>query len=349
MMNASGRLKQMKVKRIGLCIALAVLSVAGVRTIYPSFSQDILFTRLLLNPENAAQRKVGALDFVAAWEMRSRNDNFGGISALSAIGDGQFVGIGDAGTWIRFNLNGNAHITGSSIARLPALQGPEISFRDRDSEGIAYDPNSGQFWVSFEGRHAIRRYSESFGQQTGLMRPVDMQEWPRNKGAECIIRLNDGRFIVIAESVDDGTHPALLFSGDPVEQGSAVTAFRFRPPTGYRVTDGVQLPDGRIAIINRAIGFPGGFSAKVSFMDSLAIGRGRIVSAKVIASLAAPLLVDNLEGITATEEGQDTYLWLVSDNNFSIFQRTLLMKFRLPGRLHNKNPATLTATGSNSV
>ncbi|WP_411290416.1 esterase-like activity of phytase family protein [Sphingorhabdus sp.] len=338
----------MKVKRIGLGIALAILSVAGVRTVYPSYSQDISFTRLLLNPENAAQRKVGALDFVAAWEMRSRNDNFGGISALSAIGDGQFIGVGDAGTLIKFTLNSGARISQSSIAPLPALQGPEMSFRDRDSEGIAHDPASGQFWVSFEGHHAIRRYSASFGQQTALIRPVDMQEWPRNKGAECIIRLNDGRFIVIAESVDDGTHPALLFSGDPVEQGSAVTAFRFRPPTGYRVTDGVQLPDGRIAIINRAIGFPGGFSAKVSILDLPAINRNSIVYAKVIASLAAPLLVDNLEGITATEEGQYTYLWLVSDNNFSIFQRTILMKFRLSDRTDNKKPAAVTATGLNS-
>jgi hypothetical protein len=176
-----------------------------------------------------------------------------------------------------------------------------------------------------------------------------MQDWPRNKGAECIIRMNDGRFIVVAESLDDGTHSALLFSGDPVEQDSAVTEFRFRPPSGYRITDGVQLPDGRIAIINRAIGFPGGFSAKVSILDSSAISRNSVVSGKVIASLAAPLLVDNLEGITATEEGKNTYLWLVSDNNFSIFQRTILMKFRLPDRAAKKKPAALTATGFVSI
>ena len=48
---------------------------------------------------------------------------------------------------------------------------------------------------------------------------------------------------MIAESVDDRMHPALLFSGDPVERGTSITSFKFRPPTGYRVTDGVQLPD----------------------------------------------------------------------------------------------------------
>ena len=221
---------------------------------------------------------------------------------------------------------------------LPKAQGPDISYKDRDSEGIAYDPDSGQYWVSFEQRHAIRRYSGSLGRQTGIMRPREMQDWPNNKGAESIIRLKDGRFLVIAESVDDRMHPALLFSGDPVERGTRITSFKFRPPTGYRVTDGVQLPDGRIAILNRSIGFPRGFSAKISLLNLPNISRDSTVSAKVIASLAAPLLIDNMEGIAVTREGQNTILWLISDNNFSIFQRTILMKFRLPHQPDNKRP-----------
>jgi hypothetical protein len=334
-----------KLKRLALCMLLAVLVVGGVRTVYPSYSQDIALRRLTLNPDDPAQRYVGALAFIAAWELHSRNEAFGGISALTALKNGRFVGIGDAGTLIGFGLSNGSRLTRPFIVPLPNAQGPDISYKDRDSEGIAYDPDSDQYWVGFEQRHAIRRYSGSLGRQTGIMRPREMQNWPNNKGAESIIRLKDGRFLVIAESVDDRMHPALLFSGDPVERGTSITSFKFRPPTGYRVTDGVQLPDGRIAILNRSIGFPVGFSAKISLLNLPNISRDSIVSAKIIASLAAPLLVDNMEGIAVTREGDDTILWLISDNNFSIFQRTILMKFRLPHQPDSKKPAASTAPG----
>lgn len=337
-----------KMKRLALGIGLAFVAVGGVRTIYPNDSQDITLKPLALNPDNPTMRKVGQLEFIAAWELRSRNGTFGGISTLTALKDRRFIGIGDAGTIIGFGLTNDATTDRPFIAPLPNLDGPEFNYKDRDSEGIAYDPDSDQFWVSFEAHHAIRRYSGSFARLTGIVRPAAMQNWPKNKGAETIIRLQNGQFIIIAESVDDGTHPALLFSGDPVDRGSNITQFRFRPPPGYRVTDGVQLPDGQIALVNRSIGFPQGFSAKISLFNPNDISTSTVAAGRIIASLASPLLVDNLEGIAVTTEGPQVYLWLVSDNNFSIFQRTILMKFRLPSAPDKKKPEAVTAPGFDS-
>jgi hypothetical protein len=349
MMNALGSFMSPKIKRLALVAGLAILAVGGVRTIYPSDSQDISLKPLPLNPDEPAMRQLGGLEFIAAWELRSRNDDFGGISALTALKDGRFVGIGDAGTLIGFGLTDNIRTDRPFIAPLPNLDGPDTSYKDRDSEGIAYDADSGQFWVSFEAHHAIRRYSGSFARSTGVVRPAAMQNWPKNKGAESIIRLKNGQFIIIAESVEEGTHPALLFSGDPVEPGSNITQFRFRPPAGYRVTDGVQLPDGRIALVNRSVGFPQGFSAKVSLLNPNNVRKGAVASGTVIASLASPLLVDNLEGIAVTTEGPKVYLWLISDDNFSIFQRTILMKFQLPSAPNKKKPEAVAAPGFDSL
>jgi hypothetical protein len=349
MMNAPGSFMSPKIKRLALGIGLAFVAVAGVRTIYPSDSQDISLKPLQLNPDNPAMRQVGGLEFIAAWELLSKNGDFGGISALMALKDGGFVGIGDAGTLIGFGLTSDASTDRPFIVPLPNLNGPENSYKDRDSEGIAYDPDRGQFWVSFEAHHAIRRYSRSFARSTGIVRPAAMQNWPKNKGAESLIRLKNGQFIIIAESVDDGTHPALLFSGDPIERGSNITQFRFRPPVGYRVTDGVQLPDGRIALVNRSIGFPQGFSAKISLLNPNDISTSTVAAGTVIASLASPLLVDNMEGIAVTTEGPQVYLWLISDNNFSIFQRTILMKFRLPSAPDKKKPEAVAAPGFDSL
>lgn len=331
-------------------LLLACLAVGGVRTIYPNSSQDIALRPLSLDPAHPGPRRVGELIFLNAWELGSNNEDFGGVSALAALADGRFIGVSDAGTLIGFGLTRDDRMDRPFIAPLPDSRGAQATYKDRDSEGITYDPATGQFWVSFEANHAIRRFSRSFARSTGTFRPPEMQDWPSNKGAESIIRLVDGRFVVIAESLeDDDTHQALIFSGDPVEPGTNIMRFTYRPPAGYRVTDGVQLPDGRLVILNRWVGLPNGFAAKLAIIDPASVTKDDKVEGKVIATLAAPLLVDNMEGIAVSHEGANTLIWLISDNNFSIFQRTLLMKFRLSERRAKKKPEAVAAPGFDSL
>jgi hypothetical protein len=349
-MNGYGGWMLSRTKRLLPILLLAFLAVSGVRTIYPSDSQSIALKPLHLDPAHAGVRRVGELIFLGAWELDSRNDDFGGISALTALADGRFVGVSDAGTLIGFGLTNDDRADRPFIAPLPESQGPNVTYKDRDSEGITYDPDSGQFWVSYEAHHAIRRFSRSFARSTGIARPRAMLNWPDNLGAECLIRLSDGRFVAISESLEeDDTHQALLFSGDPIEPGTVSAGFRYRPPAGYRVTDGVQLPDGRIAILHRRIALPDGFSAKVAVVDLATIEKGEISTGKVIATLATPLLVDNMEGIAVTRAGAETIIWLISDDNFSVLERTLLMKFRLSERSPKKKPEAVAAPGFDSL
>ena len=48
-----------------------------------------------------------------------------------------------------------------------------------------------------------------------------------------------------------------------------------------------------------------------------------------LARLQPPLTIDNMEGVSATIENGRTIVWLVSDDNFTPLQRTLLLKFAL--------------------
>lgn len=338
-----------RLKRPLLLILLAILSIGGVRIIEINNSQDIAFKPLNLDPAHPGKRRIGELIFEGAWQLDSRNENFGGISALTLLPEGRFVGISDAGTVIGFGLSNNEQMDRPFIAPLPGSMDADLNYKDRDSEGITHDAQSGQFWVSYEANHAIRRFSRSFSRVNGVARPAEIQDWPSNRGAETIFRLRDGRFIVIAESVDDGTHHALLFSGDPVEKGSVVSRFTYRPPAGYRVTDGVQLADGRLALIHRSIGLPDGFAAKIGLLQPSLIAKGKIVESRIIATLTSPLLVDNLEGIAAEEKGGNTYIWLISDNNFFVLQRTILMKFRLAEKADTKKPEAEPAPGFESL
>ena len=335
--------------RILLILLLAIFNVGGGRTTYSNNSQNIALRPLPLDPAHPGPRRVGELIFLAAWELGSGNENFGGVSGLTALPDGRFVGISDAGTLIGFGLTNDDRADRPFIAPLPDPGDGPKTFRDRDSEGMARDPQSGQFWISYEYKHAIRRFSPSFSRATGMVALKGKFAWPNNKGIEALIRLNDGWFVAIGENLEDGLHEGLLFTGDPVERGTSLAYFAYRPPAGYRVTDGVQLPDGRLLILNREIGLPRGFAAKLALVDPSAIGKNEIVQGKVIATLAAPLLVDNMEGVAVNRDGDQTIIWLVSDDNFNIWQRTLLMKFRLAERTLTKKPEAMAAPGFDSL
>lgn len=337
-----------KFSRLVLIFALLAFSSSGVRTIYRNNSQNIAMKPLTLDPMHPGIRRVGELIFLEAWELGSDNRDFGGISALAALPGGRFVGVSDAGTLIGFGLTSDDRTDRPFIAPLPGAQGANKSFKDRDSEGIAYDADSGQFWVSYEQRHAIRRFSRSFSRVNGTVHPPQMREWSTNKGPEALVRLRDGRFLAIGETLEEGTHPALLFSGDPVEPGTATTYFRYRPPSGYRVTDGSALPDGRLLLLCREIGFPKGFAAKLAIVEPASLIGGEVVKGRVIATLTSPLLVDNMEGVAITRERKDIIIWLISDNNFNIWQRTLLMKFKLSER-NKKKPEASPAPGFDSL
>jgi hypothetical protein len=337
-----------KFSRLLLILGLVWLSIGGVREYARNASQRIAMVPLPLDAAQPTRKRVGQLTFLGAWELRSDNSNFGGISALTLLPDDRFIGVGDAGTLIGFGLTNDAQIDRPFIAHMPGAFGKDVGYADRDSEGITFDPVTGRAWVSYEGHHGIRRFPASFARIDGEVFPAAMKTWSANRGAEAIARLPDGRFIVFSEGGGerDGEYAALLFSGDPVEQGSDSFGFYYRPPPGYRITDATTLPDGRLMTLHRRISFPDGFAAKIGIFDPAAIRRGATHSSKIIASLVPPLLVDNMEGITVREETDRLIIWIISDNNFNTFQRTLLMKFALPKK---KPEADSSAPGFDSL
>ena len=338
--------------RLALSLLLAFLAVSGVRTVYQYDGQNIFLRPLQLDPAHPGKRRLGELIFLNAWELQSDNENFGGISALAALPENRFVGVSDAGTLIGFGLSQNDSIDRPFIAALPDAIGGNVDYADRDSEGITYDPQSGRGWISYEGKHAVRRFSPSFARVEAKAQPKAMADWPNNSGAEAIVRLSDGRFLVFSEGAKhgEGIYAAILFSGDPTETGTVAREFSYRPPLGFKPTDAAQLPDGRLIVLHRKVALPYGlFATKLSIVDVADIRPNALISGTVIATLAAPLLVDNMEGIAVTREGRDTIIWLISDDNFTILQRTLLMKFRLSERSTKKKPEAVAAPGFESL
>jgi len=193
---------------------------------------------------------------------------------------------------------------------------------------------SGRLWQGFEGNNRIERFDPRSGALAKAW-PEAMRGWPGNGGPEAMVRLADGRFIVIAE----GTRrwlgdevPALLFPSDPVA-GVEPVAFRFVSSTGYQPVDIAQLPDGRALILLRRVvwGLPPGFAGKLVLADPATIRPGEAWRTELLADLVAPLPSDNFEGLAVESDGRGGIaLWLISDDNDSIVQRTLLLRLDWP-------------------
>lgn len=290
-------------------------------------------------PLPAPEVALGPLELAGAWALFSPNDDFGSYSALVALGDGTLLAAGDQGAMMRFSPPG-ARATPARIGYFGHDRNRPK--RQLDMESMTRDPASGHLWVGFEHDTRIERLGVGF-RPTGTVRPEAMRDWPANQGAEAMTRLADGRFIVIAEGSRrwfDREMPGLLFPSDPVA-GVAPSAFRFVPPSGYRAVDMAELPDGRVLILLRKVvwGIPPGFAGKLMLADPAMVRAGQVWHAKPLADLKPPLPSDNFEGMAVVPEDGGVTVWLISDDNNSSFQRTLLLKLRWP--------ANAKARGSN--
>ncbi len=302
-------------------------------------SQYIQLEPVNFDSQNAERTKTGRLAFLAGWKLTSDNDDFGGISSMLALPDNRFVMLSDAGVLIGFTLDEQKALAKRPfIAPLP--DGPpvanEFAIKNWDAESLVHDPETGRYWVGYERYHSVWRYGPSFARKEAEHKVKAMQKWPLNSGAEAMLRLpgdkgEEVRFLVFSESAADkkGGYEALIFDGDPAESNIEPKLFSYRPPRGYQLTDATLLPDGRALLLHRRFTPLDGVSAIVSIGDLSEIAVGKVWTSQQIASLKPPMRVDNMEALAVTVEGEDTIIWIASDDNFQAFQETLLMKFRL--------------------
>lgn len=297
----------------------------------PNTSQLITLKRPMDLPRLPHRLGDGELTLIGGWELDSENSDFGGFSALHVMGKGRLLALSDAAVLAGFTIGTTRIARDSFVAPLPVRKGERSFKKDQDSESLTHDPVSGRFWISFEQRHGIRRYAPAFSRAEATGRPAIMAGWPENGGAEAVVRRRDGSFVVFSESrsIRPGVTVGVIFDSDPAEPGARARRFSYQPPKGYRITDAAELPDGRLITLHRRFNFLEGVSARIGVVEAGAIVPGAWVKPRIIATLAPPLPVDNMEGIAAEREAGQTVIWMISDDNYVAIQRSLLLKFVL--------------------
>lgn len=254
------------------------------------------------------------------WRYRADHLYFGGFSGLLALDEERFVAFSDRGSRFTFAApDADASPGGFAVVLQPIAE--RLIDDLWDIESATRDPASGAYWLGFENHHTLHRYTAGH-QPDGARVIEDEVDWPANGGAEAILRLADGRFMVLPEGGEEG----LLYPSDPVAgAGPAPFAFR-RPAASYAATDLAQLPDGRLLLLMRNTVF-----AMPPFDTLLAIGpeprAGEIWAPRIALRLDPVIPSENYEGL-ATREMQDgrVAVWIISDDNLSVMQRTLLAK-----------------------
>jgi len=324
--------RAMRLLRFLVLIFVLLNLTASRKDSRPILGRDATMTAVAvpLDPSDPARRRVGALTYLGGVALTSRDLAFGGYSSLSIIGD-RFTLLSDYGDIVRFRLDAKFEISAPAFADLPAGPGLGWEKRERDSESMAADPASGAVWVGFERANAIWRYGPGLSLPAASAKPPAMARWESNGGAESLVRMHDGRFLVIAETDrrDRAVRDLLLFPGDPVAQPDSAIVAAYRPPAGYDPSDATELPDGRVLVLNRRFSLPFAWSVVLTLIDPRGLKSGQVVVGREIARLDPPLNVDNFEGLATTREGNATIVWMVSDDNQLFLQRTLLMKFKL--------------------
>lgn len=288
-----------------------------------------------ITPRAEREGISGALPLDGVWELTSPHGWFGGFSALVRGEGASLIAGSDRGFLLDLDVSGAAPRAVRGSFRFVGISNPgrkEVV----DLESLARDPATGTLWAAFERDNLVMRLSPDTRRRT--LAPPAMGKWSANSGPETMERLDDGRFLLIAEDYvgnDRARHEALLFPGDPVD-GVAPLAFHFIGPPYFEPVDAAQLPDGRALILLRVVNFsvPPRFNTTVAIADPRDIRAGGEWGVRQIAYLQKSIFAENFEGIAYVPSAADPQkgsVWLIADDNFSMFQRTLLVRLRWDG------------------
>lgn len=310
-----------RARRVMAALAVAALCAPGtwLRSEIPRFAGDNVRLTRIAGP---SATDVPQWAIAGIWQYEAKGLEVGGFSGLVALKSATLRAFSDRG--YRFTISqpdGPQHHR--KVTRQMVQQGLENELWD--IEAATRDPVSGTYWIGFENTHAIHRFTVR-GKPDGVRLLADEVDWSTNSGIEAMVRLDDGRFVVLPEGQPRG----LLFAADPVAGGKARPFAIVSPADGFEITDAAQLPDGRLLVLMRQLVWPSR-SAWPPFASLLAIGAvpvaGGTFAPKITLRLEAVLPPENYEGLTLRPRADGRLdVWVIADNNFSVFQRNLLAK-----------------------
>lgn len=294
---------------------------------------EIRFTPVQMVAQNPDAKTVGDLTWRGGLAMTMDNPDFGGLSALEISPDGdRILAVTDKGFWFRAELSyQDGDLSGIRNAELYPLRGLDGEPLDgkswSDSESLArLGPDS--VVVAFERHHRLWRYDGDITQArpTAITVPPAFARLTDNGGIESLTRLCDGNLLAIAERsrTEQGHVDAWL------QSGTGWAHLTYPVEGGLRPTGATTLPGCDILVVERSFSVIAGLGIRIMRIPAGAIRRGAALAPREVANMTQAATIDNFEGVAARRnERGETLVYIVSDDNFSPLQRSLLVMYRL--------------------
>jgi hypothetical protein len=307
---------------------------------------------------NPGRKTIGQLTYAGGFHLTSDDKRFGGLSGIDVLDDGNLLAVSDTGLFVWIDLAADG-VTPSTARVAPMLDAKGEPFANKgagDAEGLAV---IGEFaLVSFEGEHRVLVYDIGKCGAAARGTPV---EWSMddaftqkniavdgNRGVEALAITPD--WYVFA-GIETRVGMASPLSARPVEaapefdlaigQGAPELVGLDLLPAGEEGRDvrafslhrSTKALSSNVIVVNetylhRSLDQSGLPARVVSEIDERSHYRFEVASTRSLAELNVLVTIDNFEGIAAKQlpDGR-VRLFIVSDDNFSASQRTLLMVF----------------------
>jgi hypothetical protein len=283
--------------------------------------------------------RFGSLEYRSGLILTSRFRGFGGLSGLRLDPKGErFIAISDKGTWFtgRIVYQGREMIGLDDVEAAPmlGLDGRPITARGWfDTESIALDGDV--VYVGLERVNQILRFdfSKGFTRSRGEVVPLPpaARKLPFNKGLEALVMVPKGlalagTLLALSERGLDAAGNIIAF----LIGGKTPGQFSVRRTDNFDISDAVLLPPGDLLLLERKFSWLAGVGIRIRRIALKSVAPGAVVDGPSIFDADMSNEIDNMEGIDAyvTPEG-DTVLTMISDDNFSVIQRNLLLQFTL--------------------
>jgi hypothetical protein len=311
-------------------IILAILALSAVARGEPVTVRDAV---LELNPEAPQETRLGRLDYLGGLILASDDPRFGGYSGMAVDRDGRGLwALSDTGHWLRLDFATDAaglplHVVAADYRPLRDAHGAALAGKhDSDAESLRHAAD-GSWLVAFERRHRIWRYAEPGGRAVeAVPLPASVDDQPENGGLEAIAVLPGDGLLLLSEEkrVGPGRGAAWL-------RRKGVWQDRVWPVSGdFKPTDATALPDGGVVVLERYYRPLVGPKARLRLLPAGQIAGVAPWAPVLLAEWARPVSVDNMEALDVRQAADGSqWLYVMSDDNQSGLQRTLLMVFRL--------------------
>jgi len=324
---------------------LAATLVGFFLLVAPAHATDVTAHVIPLYPDRPNDRRDGQLIYRGGLELTSSDNRFGGLSDISVSADGErILAVSDEAFWFRARLSYDpvGNLTGvhdAEIAPMLNLTGAAMQEKEGDAEGLAAEV-PGEPWgavlVSFERDHRVWRYDLAHG-LSAEPEPVPMGSWIQgllsNEGLEGIALLPHDTLLALSEHTldDDGNIMAGLEPYPATVAHGGYGQLSVRPHGSFSVTSAAPDGDGGVFILERRFSLLGGLGMELRHVAPAELRPGAVIEGIVIANLAAgDANIDNMEGLAVRHGAHgETYLYVISDDNYNALQRTVLLMFEL--------------------